>query len=180
MISYCCYTKEYEVPVANYFSLLILTLCCANSNKESYRCPPEYTHYSDMDICLRLSEDTANWEGARLTCENNGETLLALDNLRLINWFKTLRTQNPYWAKNDIVWISGRKVQGEPWKWHGRSVNNIVLGDWDRFQPSGETISYPGACISVLGAPKYTWDDYGCYSLQRYVCEIPGKDYQLP
>jgi len=84
------------------------------------------------------------------------------------------------WAKNDIVWISGRKVQGEPWKWHGRSVNNIVLGDWDRFQPSGETISYPGACISVLGAPKYTWDDYGCYSLQRYVCERPGKDYQLP
>jgi len=51
------------------------------------------------------------------------------------------------WAKNDIVWVSGRRVQGEPWKWHGRSLDTIVLGDWGRFKPSGETISYPGACI---------------------------------
>ncbi|KAF6028549.1 hypothetical protein EB796_013139 [Bugula neritina] len=141
-------------------SLLIITLCRANS-KANYRCPPEYIHYSDMDICLRLSEDTANWEGARLTCENNGETLLALDNLRLINWFKTLRARNPY---------------NEPWKWHGRSLENIVLGDWDHLQPNGNA-SFPGSCISVLGAPKYTWDDNGCYSLQRYVCERPGQNH---
>ncbi|KAF6018993.1 hypothetical protein EB796_022692 [Bugula neritina] len=142
-------------------SLLILTLWCSNS-EASYRCPPEYTHYSDMDICLRLSEDTAKWEGAKYNCEKNGETLLALDNLRLINWFKTLRAQNPYWAKNDII------------------SNNIVL----EIETGSSQVVRNGhtrhACIVVINAPKYTWDDYGCYSLQRYVCEIPGKDYQLP
>ncbi|KAF6018994.1 hypothetical protein EB796_022693 [Bugula neritina] len=75
-----------------------------------------------------------------------------------------------------MVWISGKKLDNEPWKWHGRSLENIVLGDWDHLQPNGNT-SFPGSCILVLDAPKYTWDDYGCYSLQRYVCERPGQDH---
>jgi len=50
-----------------------------------------YVHSNNNSICARMSQDKRSWDSAKAACEESGDTLLVLDTLELITWFKTQR-----------------------------------------------------------------------------------------
>jgi len=63
------------------------------------------------------------------------------------------------------VHIGGLKVDGI-WKWVGRVIDPIVVGDWKRGQPQGN----PGEdCLAHWNDHK--WHDIGCTDILLTACE---------
>ncbi|KAF6028556.1 hypothetical protein EB796_013146 [Bugula neritina] len=86
---------------------IFLTFSILTSESVKDPCPSRYEHNPFSNTCVRLIETQKDWRSAKGYCESAGETLLVLDTLESINWFKTLRTLNKKWRETHGVWLAG-------------------------------------------------------------------------
>jgi len=59
------------------------------------RCPLDYTYNPYSDMCYRLSRKIETWINAQKECQKKGESLIVLDTIQDINFFRTLLLQDP-------------------------------------------------------------------------------------
>ena len=124
-----------------------------------------YSGYVDVfdDKVFFVSRFQRYWHGAQTFCRDILNASLAYDLDVETNAFLKRRL-NSVW-NNGNAWIGG-KGGGSNWYWVTRdgTQERIQWSDWERKQPDGT------GCVRMWVSASYRWDDYSCYSNQRFIC----------
>ncbi|KAI8515787.1 hypothetical protein Bbelb_066000 [Branchiostoma belcheri] len=151
--------------------------CTADRNLQTFDCQVGYRPV--VGTCIRLSVGTKTYDDARQACIDDGGTLAMpktkeLD-VALRNLVKTVGLNQSYWIGiKDVATLFRYKRR---WQWE----DGFALGNYQAWCPGEPCIPKMWSwcsrnCVqywsSATGFPM--WDDIGCHSSRRYICQAPA------
>ena len=76
------------------------------------------------------------------------------------------------WKQPGLVWVGGRLVNGNKWKWQGLSTSEIDNLPWGVGQPIDNNYTN---CLASWNGVDYKFDDAKCASTNYFVCETHSQ-----